>query len=154
MPAPRKPTQLKVVAGTAQACRLNPREPKPQTSTHPTPPKHMTAAGRKAWRLACDALASIRVLSDADLIALETLAETYATILDLRVRIAALDGPVYETTTQTGGTMRRPHPEIGLLADQVRLLRGFLAAFGMTPADRSRVSASPGGDEANPFALI
>jgi phage terminase small subunit len=42
----------------------------------------------------------------------------------------------------TGG-LRRQRPELADISDADRRISSWAAKFGMTPADRSRVSASP-----------
>jgi phage terminase small subunit len=160
MPKPRKPTFLKLVTGTAQPCRSNPQEPKPARH-RPAPAAHLSAPERAAWQEIAAAADGLRVLSEGDALALEAAAGALA---DLRAARASLalpmvvdgkDGPV--TLAEGGqrsywaGKMRRQRPEIADIADAERRLGAWLGRFGLTPADRSRVSAAPDGG-GNPFA--
>lgn len=164
MARPRTPTKLKVVAGTDRPDRANANEPKPRRE-RPSPPSHISDRGRSAWAevvLICDRMG---VLTEADPVALEAMAEALG---DLRAARSSLglplilagepdgDGNVkehevakagerYYWTFGKGGPMRRARPELADIADADRRLASWLAKFGMTPADRSRVSASDEG---------
>ncbi len=156
---PRKPTHLKVVAGTAQPCRTNANEPEPQRE-RPSPPSHLSDRGKAAWAEAVLITDRMGVLTEADPLALEDLAETLA---DLRAARASLEKPLsmtvrgedgepvekvfaeagerYYWTFGKSGPMRRARPELADIADASRRLTACLAKFGLNPADRSRVSS-------------
>ena len=168
---PRKPTHLKVVAGTAQASRINHREPKPAAGT-PSAPSHLSSGARKAWAQLSAILNDMGVLTLGDPVALEMLCNAYADLLQARASlakplvipwdgvdpetrdiVAAFAGERYYWTYGKGGPMRRSRPEIADIADAERRVAMWLAKFGLTPADRSRVSAAPTVDK-NPFAEL
>ena len=154
MANPRKPSHLKVVTGTSRPDRANPHEPTPHR-TQPRPPRHLSADARKAWRQFADLLDDMGVLTVADAVALESLCECYAEIVRLRAALAARGADTYETMTTTGGLKVQPYPEVAMIGDADRRLRAWLGLFGLTPADRARVSASGNRPaEANPFALL
>ncbi|MFC0407930.1 P27 family phage terminase small subunit [Roseomonas elaeocarpi] len=168
---PRKPTHLKVVAGTAQPCRTNANEPTPERE-RPSPPSHLSDRGKAAWAEAVLIADRMGVLTEADPLALEDLAETLA---DLRAARASLERPLtlmgqdgdgspkeqvfakagerYYWTFGKSGPMRRTRPELADIADASRRLTACLAKFGMSPADRSRVSAK-GTKRKNEFAEL
>ena len=172
---PRKPTALKVVGGTHRADRGSPNEPAPAPiapGNLPEMPSGLSARGKRAWREAAEIATRMGVLTSADPVALEELAETLA---DLRAARASLGRPLmlpvslkddgtleepqfaaqagerYYWTRGMSGWMRRTRPEVADIADASRRLALWVSRFGMTPADRSRVSAIK-GKEANPFA--
>lgn len=170
MANPRKPTHLKVVSGTARPDRANPNEPTPPRE-RPSPPSHLSDRGKAAWAEAAVIVDGMGVLTAADPVALEALAEALA---DLRAARASLarplvltietdDGPIeremaaagerYYWTMGKGGPMRRQRPELVDIADADRRLAAWIGRFGMSPADRSRVSAAP-SEEVNPFAAL
>ncbi|MGR0187232.1 P27 family phage terminase small subunit [Azospirillum aestuarii] len=158
---PRKPTHLKVVSGTAQPCRTNPNEPKPKRE-RPSPPAHLSDKAKVAWGAVSVLLDRMGVLTEADPFALEGLCEAYADLLAARASLArpmtlsngddgeltlAEAGERYYWTFGKSGPMRRARPEIADIADADRRFAGWLAKFGLTPADRTRVGGHLPGDE-------
>jgi P27 family predicted phage terminase small subunit len=93
---PRKPTQKKLLKGTAQACRLNPDEPDPERGT-PDPPEHLSERARKAWPGVAKLLAGMGVLTVADGMVLEGLCETYAELVEARLALRARGAMSYCT---------------------------------------------------------
>ena len=149
---PRKPTVLKLVTGTAQPCRINAKEPKPQRA-RPSPPEHISAKARTAWGYVSSLLDRMGVLTESDGLALEGLCEAYADMLAARQALEDRgEGLTYETTTKIGGRMIRSFPEVAMAAEADRRLAYWLGRFGLTPADRSRVSANADHGVVNPFA--
>lgn len=150
MARPRKPTHLKVVAGTDQPCRTNKNEPKPRREK-PSPPSHLSDKAKTAWGAVSVILDRMGVLTEADGYALEGLCEAYADLRLARDSLSAAGELYYETTNQSGGVMLRPRPEVAMISDADRRFAMWLAKFGLTPADRSRVSAAL-PDDGNQFA--
>jgi P27 family predicted phage terminase small subunit len=151
---PRKPDHLKLVSGTAQPCRINANAPKPKRE-RPSPPAHLSDRAKSGWAEAVLIADRMGVLTEADGLAMEALAETIA---DIRAARASLMKPLfiegaegkkikvsaagerYYWTFGKGGPMRRARPEIADISDADRRLSAWMSKFGMTPADRSRVS--------------
>jgi P27 family predicted phage terminase small subunit len=160
MARPIKPTHLKVVAGTAQKCRMNPNEPKPQRS-RPSPPAHLSDRAKAAWGAVSLILDEMGVLTKADVFAVEGFCEAYADGQAARASLAkdaiydgdmiAIGGALTYVTVGKSGPMLRQRPEIAMIADADRRLAMWAAKCGMTPADRARVSASP-AEKQNDFA--
>jgi P27 family predicted phage terminase small subunit len=95
------------------------------------------------------------VLTTADALALECLCEAYADLLSARTALAKRGASLsYETKTKEGGVMHRAYPEVAMVSDADRRFVMHLGRFGLTPADRSRVSAHGGGADENPFAAF
>lgn len=123
MARPKKPTALKVAAGTDKRNkqRNNPNEPAPTRGIGPAP-KHLEDDQKKIW----DELVGIMyagVLGEADRIAFEIMV-----VLLHDFRSCYLDF--------SGAKLAR--------------LEGLLARFGMTPADRTKIVVPKGGKQ-NPF---
>lgn len=148
---PRKPTHLKVVAGTAQKCRINKDEPKAKGGW-PVAPEWLSARSSTIFDETCRRMSGMGTLSEewADVIAdyascVEEIEITTGIIEDL--------GRTYTTTTQTGDTMFRPRPEVAMRSDAMRRAQALRAELGIGPASKSRVSAGK-TDEENPFAAL
>jgi P27 family predicted phage terminase small subunit len=102
------------------------------------------------------------ILTRADVIAVEGLCESYSDLLAARdslkqdivhgTVIVAKGGSLTYTTTGKSGIMVRNRPEVALIGDADRRVSMWLAKFGLTPADRSRVSANVDPGAADPFA--
>lgn len=153
---PRKPSHLKLVAGTARKSRANPAEPKPKPGA-PVPPPHLNSVALAAWVKQTTLLGGVGVLSTLDAFALERMCRCYADMtaayasLALPVEVIGADGETLEQVAAPGsltyithgksGPMLRVRPELALIADLDRRLRGYLQDFGMTPAARSKVTA-------------
>lgn len=147
MPRGRKPrpTELKVLAG-AQPCRIN--EASPQLGPgRPDPPAHLDDIARAAWDQLCDHLSTMRVLTRADAAALEIYCTVYS-----RWRSALESIEEHGTTIDTtiirmsdGREIPNPkgciktNPAVTLASTCEATLARLLAAFGLTPSDRSRV---------------
>ncbi|NPD67287.1 P27 family phage terminase small subunit [Lichenicola cladoniae] len=170
MGRPRKPTHLKVVGGTAQPCRTNKAEPKLKAARLAAP-AHLSRRAKLAWAKASRLLHDMGVLTVADGVALEGLCEAIADQRDARsslseavsyvhqehgapreVQIAAAGSLTY-ITVGNSGPMIRMRPEVAAIADADRRVSMWLAKFGLTPADRSRVGAA-GMEKTNPFAAL
>jgi P27 family predicted phage terminase small subunit len=148
---PRKPTHLKVVAGTAQKCRINKNEPKGKGGW-PSAPEWLSDRATAIFEETCRRMDGMGTLSEewADVIAdyascVEEIEITTGIIEDL--------GRTYTTTTQTGDTMYRPRPEVAMRSDAMRRAQALRAELGIGPASKSKVSAGT-PDEENPFKAL
>jgi len=146
---PPKPTVQKELGGTLQPSRANPNEPKPEVYL-PTPPDWLSERAMRYWHEIGAVLLSMKVATAADGPAMQLLTETLAEWAEARQAVH-LQGLVYETTTMTGDTMRRPNPEVAQAADAMRRALAMLTQFGLTPASRSKVSALGDNDGKDPF---
>lgn len=170
----RTPTALKLVKGTAQPCRTNKKEPKPQRQI-PSPPEHMSDRAKVAYGRVSVILDRMGVLTEADGLALEAMCEAYADLIEARQALrkpiaieiksedgvgkypyeVAKPGEVTYVTVGKSGPMARSRPEMALIADADNRLRSWMARFGMTPADRSRVSSvGEDGSEKDPWSQL
>ena len=123
MARPRLPTSLKVLKGTAQPCRINPDEPKVPTIDRPPPPGDLPESHRRAWIYIVDHLAHLRVLTEGDIPALRLLAGEQAELWEMEADPSDFS-PVERSAVR-------------------KQIMNMLGRFGMTPSDRSKVSAMP-----------
>lgn len=140
MPRPRKPTVLKLVAGTLRPGTTNPAEPNRPRGA-PKAPSYLSVNERAAWDRFAAALLKMRVLTPDYWAALEQLACAYAEGVELRT-VLREHGRTYETNGPSG-RMIRPRPEVALLRAADRQVLLLLGRFGLTPSDASNVSAMP-----------
>ena len=146
-----KPSHLRVIQGNPGKRAINKAEPKPRREL-PRPPAHLSAEARVAWGRFAQMLDRIGVLTEADAVALEQMAETYAEVVALRADIDA-HGRFQTVITKSGDEMERMRPAYTALMDADRRLKAWLIEFGKTPAARSKEKSDAGDqDEANPAA--
>ena len=160
MGRPALPTSLKKLRGTLQPSRVHRGEPTPEIGATPRP-AHLSKGASVFWDSMVQVLTEMRVLTTADATAVAALCETLADLaaaraaLAKRVKsgsevIAKAGARTYTTTSRTGAVMIRTRPEVGMIADADRRLMAWLSRFGLSPADRSRVSETTAPRD-NPF---
>ena len=124
MANPRKPTSLKVVAGTDRPCRRPESAPveMPALDHIPDPPDWLpNAHAVKEWQRLAPILTANKLLTEAGLSALGHLCALHGKVVQL---YSAGEAPV---------------------ASMVAQLRGLMNDFGLTPVAQGKVKA--GGDE-------
>jgi len=138
-----KPTNIKLVTGTARSHRLNPNEPKPEVAT-PKPPEHLTDAARAEWDRVVVDLVTLKILTDLDRAALAAYCQAYGrwsaaetALARMADKDAVTDGLIVRT--KSGNLIQ--NPLVGAankaMADMVR----YAAEFGLTPSARTRICA-------------
>lgn len=147
MPAgrPRKPTQLKKLAGNPGKRALPRDEPTP-TVRLPSPPRHLSGRARYEWRRLGAQLEQLGLMTTVDLRALELLCVSYDQMRTCQEKVDELGMVVY---TPQGYPMTNPWftNMAKLQAEVAKMLR----EFGLTPASRSRVQAvKPEAEEDDP----
>lgn len=155
---PRKPTHLKIVSGTAQKCRMNPDEPKP-SSELPTPPDWLSERASAIFRELVVIIDRMRIASASDISMLALLASR---LEEVEICTAIIeDGGRFFTSKierdEAGNIVSqqiRPHPAVGQRSNAMRHAQSLLAEFGISPAARSKVSASKKPADKNPFGAL
>lgn len=132
-PAPQ-PTALKVIRGNPGKRPLNAREPKPQ-AIRPTMPPEVRDNKRAAreWRRLCPILERMKILTEADGIALAGLCIAVAEESECQSKI---DGSGLLIETKRTG-MIRLNPLIQLRELARRRRDRLLREFGFSPSSRS-----------------
>lgn len=143
----RLPTNLKVLRGTDQPCRMNPAEVKPD-SDQLEPPLELSAMARVHWDDISKKLAKAGLLTNLDVTALTMYCEAYATWADATENIRKF-GTIIKTP-KTGYPMPSPYLQVANKAFEQ--MKSLLTEFGMTPAARAKVPANLDKPKANPFA--
>ena len=136
MVARRKPTETKLFH---RPCRETPNQPVVQKG-QPLMPAYFDAREKAGWIELVESLSQLNLLSSSDGAALEQLV---LTMLDLRDARAALkkEGMFVEPTSATG--IRRLSPEFSAVSELTKQYRSLMSSFGMTPADRTKISVVP-----------
>lgn len=137
---PRKPTALKQLEGTARADRINPLEPTGLAIKIPRPPTTMTARQKKAWRAFAKVLDPMRVVTEADLAAFDMMVRSHCIVLEADESLRAAGSLLVTEDVGAGRKRIKRRPELDIIATHQKLLLLHYSRFGLTPADRSRVS--------------
>lgn len=155
------PTHLKLVKGNPGRRPLNPLEPTPPRA-RPSAPEHISDKARETWGYVTAILDRMGILTEAYAIGVEMLCEAYADKLAARAALALpviasrkdrvsgeeITWTIAEAGSRTylgfgkDGVMIRQRPEVAMVADADRRIRGWLAEFGMTASARTRVKTS------------
>ena len=131
MPNPRKPTRLKVLQGTDRPDRTNPNEPTYEPTSGLEAPDWLNGVEAiRVWDELIALLEGSRVMTSADRLALATLCNMQADVID------AWKGRSKPTAAET---------------TQLRL---YYETFGLTPASRSKVSKAGDKDSGNKYAKL
>ena len=97
------------------------------------------------WRRLVPVLAELRVLTVADLAALELTCSAWADMAEAQAAIDAAGGAWYTTINDAGSEMVRAHPALSERADAWRRFKVGLVEFGLTPAARAKVAPAEAG---------
>lgn len=146
----RKPTALKLVEGTLNVTRQNKDEPKVMPKV-PKAPDHLDEEEKAAWKKFGSLLGPMKVCGAGDFAALESLVTCWVHSQRLRSQLRADYSAgdlklTYECESKNGAVVEHPKAALKILGDVDRRLKDWLGRFGLTPADRSRVS-SDGADQ-------
>lgn len=140
-----KPTALKLVQGNPGKRAIPKKEPKPKREI-PSCPAYLDDNGKVAWGRLSVLLDRMGVMTEADGLALERLVDCYADILECR-KLIERDGRTYTTSTAQGDTLIKGNPAVNQLRAADAQFKSYLVEFGLTPAARSKVQATPDDDD-------
>lgn len=131
-PAP-KPTVIRRMEGNRSRRPYNENEPQPRVA-QPKCPEHLDEDARKEWRRLVRILMRIRVLTEADGIALGNLCQAYSTMIRAQKKL-----------NESGLMMKTPSgyvqqsPLIGIINSSMHTITALVREFGLTPASRTRI---------------
>ena len=136
-PAP-KPTSLVLLEGNVGKRPLNTREPKPR-ATKPKCPSHLDDAAVAEWKRLVPILSRMRVLTEADGMALANLCQAYSTMIKAQEQLNK-SGVLYKTRS---GHIQAS-PLLAIVNSQVDIIHRLCKEFGLSPAARTRIQAGDG----------
>jgi P27 family predicted phage terminase small subunit len=140
-PAP-KPTAIKKLMGNPGKRKLNDAEPQPIPGV-PTCPDHLDETAKREWNRLIPILQGMRVLTEADYIALGNLCQAYSIMIAAQ-RQMNKTGILYKT--QSGYIQQSPL--LNIISAQSTIVHKLLTEFGLTPASRTRIAVTaPKPDE-------
>ncbi len=109
----------------------------------------LSAEAKKKWPIVREVLQKLPVSTEADILAIQRLAETYAEVLELQ-EVIRKEGRFYSAETKFG-EMIRPHPAVAMYSDASKRLHALLTEFGLTPSSRSKVKGPTDGEQKDPL---
>jgi len=132
-----KPTALELAQGCPGKRSINHAEPQPRAVV-PRCPTHLDERARKEWRRLVPILMQMRVLTEADGIALGNLCQSYSTMVRAQEKLNEM-GILYKAPS--GYVMQSPL--LAVVNTCIETINKLSREFGLTPAARSRIYASP-----------
>jgi P27 family predicted phage terminase small subunit len=149
MPAgrPTKPTQLKMISGTARADRINKREPIP-TGNLVDAPNHLTPDQIEIWKFAIENAPS-GLLKRLDTSVLETWVVSYDHYKKLNESVQK-EGFVFLSPNGYPIT----HPNMTQLNKQAMIMLRAANEMGFTPASRSKIVVNEEKVKDDPWARL
>jgi P27 family predicted phage terminase small subunit len=154
-----KPTALKLIQGNPGKRPLNENEPKPEKII-PRCPSHLNKLAKKHWKEVSKYLFKNGLLTEMDGDALAIYCQQWADWIQIEDHLKPEkkeDGTIefkdmqIKMTMDTDGKVYyegRSNPRIKHKYELMKMMKGYLAEFGMTPSSRSRIGIQPiGGKE-------
>lgn len=134
------PTAIKLIRGNPGKRKINKDEPKP-TVTMPHCPDYLDDVAREEWNRLAPILVRMKVLTEADYIALASLCQTYSTMMKAQEQLNK-SGILFKTPS---GYVQQS-PLIGVVNNCTEKIVTLCREFGLTPSARSRVQANSSDD--------
>lgn len=135
-PAP-KPTSLKLLAGNPGKRPLNAAEPKPDPAI-PDCPDHLTPEARAEWDRIVPELEALGLLTRIDRAALAAYCTAYGRWVEAERMVKE-----HGLTVETPNGYPVKSPWLSTADKALDQLRKFIQEFGLSPASRSKVAATP-----------
>lgn len=153
MGRPMLPSNLKILKGTDQKCRMNENEPKPEIEA-PDAPEFLNAVALAEWNRLVPELVKLGILAKIDSTTLAAYCATFARWVEAEGMLMS-EGSVIETSN--GNIIQSPW--VGIANTALGHMRKFLTEFGMSPASRSKVIATGAAnvgrpEKQNPFEAL
>jgi P27 family predicted phage terminase small subunit len=141
-PAP-KPSGIRLLEGNPAKRALPADEPKPFACA-PDMPRYLDSEARREWKRLVPILLAMRVLTEADGVALGSLCQAYSILVRAHkdMRKATKGGGSGLLMKIPSGYIQQS-PLIGIINGQVEIINKISREFGLTPSSRMRLSALP-----------
>jgi P27 family predicted phage terminase small subunit len=158
MPAgrPKKPTAQKKLEGTLRADRQIENEMMPSKIEFvPSAPRYLSAAAKKEWKLVCNELISLDMLTAVDLALLSAYCREMGEYI---MACEKLDDPsigyVMTINRSDGSVYSQVTPWVGIKNQALQKAQGLANQFGFTPAARARLEMPEKTDDPLAKALM
>ena len=143
MGKPTVPTALKILNGNPGRRKLSKREPLPKVSQRiPDPPIDMDPRAQAVWRRVAPILADCRILTDGDLMALESLCNQEVMWREA-MRLTLEKGLIMPKKNRDGEVIGIQESTYSAIAGKkMPELRAMYVQFGLTPAARVKIQTA------------
>ena len=115
----------------------------------PERPDYLDDVAKKEWGRLTTILTAMKVLTEADYIALANLCQAYSTLVNAQ-RQMNKTGILYKSKS---GYIQQS-PLLGIIHTQTTIVNNLLREFGLTPSSRTRVAVAPRVEEEDEFAKL
>lgn len=145
-----KPTHLKLLEGNPGHRPINENEPQPEVRI-PECPDHLDQKAKTFYETIAPQLLKLGVLTEIDGYGLGVLSQLLSdwNRLERSIRREGLICKNFHVTKEGKkfviGT--KTNPKVIMKREILKLIRAFLAEFGMTPSSRTRIKVSPEMDD-------
>ena len=146
-PAP-KPTSLVLLEGNPGKRPINKREPQPRQIASKCP-AYLDEDAKTEWRRLVLVLRRMKVLTEADYMALSSLCQAYSTMVKAQNKLTE-SGLLFKTSS---GYVQQS-PLLSIVNGCVETITRLAREFGLTPASRSRLQMLTGGPEDQPDGIL
>lgn len=138
----KKPTKTKILQGTLNVSRINPNEPEPDCKI-PDPPDHLSKEALAEWNRIAPELDKMGLISEVDMASFAAYCQAYGRWAVAETLLNESEGLTIET--MQGNIIQ--NPLVGIANVAMEMMRKHLANFGMSPADRAKVSSNKPTDK-------
>jgi hypothetical protein len=147
----RKPKHLHLVQGTFRPDRHGDAEAKPSTDL-PSPPAWLNERSAELFH---ELLGILQPMGIASSDFRHMLAMAASALWEVEHFTAIIEdlGTTYTTVSLSGSISYKFRPEVAGRQRAMKISESFLARFGLSPADVSKVNAAP-AEADNPFAAL
>jgi P27 family predicted phage terminase small subunit len=146
-PAP-KPSALVLLEGNPGKRPINKREPQPRRVA-PKCPAYLDEDAKTEWRRLVPVLRRMKVLTEADSMALSSLCQAYSTMIKAQSKLTE-SGLLFKT--QSGYVQQSPL--LSIVSSCVETITRLAREFGLTPASRTRLQMLSGAPEDQPDGIL
>jgi P27 family predicted phage terminase small subunit len=137
---PPKPTAILKLTGNPGHRPLNDSEPVPPAGV-PEMPRGMRKAAQREFKLICEPLREMGLLSSVDGKALMAYCMAYADVEEAERDIRKNGLCMFEDCGEAG-TKKKANPAVSIKYKALATMKAFLTEFGLTPASRSRLKVT------------
>jgi P27 family predicted phage terminase small subunit len=133
------PTALKIIRGNPGKRPISKTEPKPSAERDPHCPDHLDATAKVEWNRLLPILKGMKVLTEADYIALANLCGSFSMLIKAQTDLNKT-GLLFKTAT---GYVQQS-PLIGIITRCTEQVNALCREFGLTPSARTRIATTDG----------
>ena len=150
-----KPTAIKKAEGTFRRDRAPKNEITPTVCLTLDAPPELNEWGLKLWNAISEDYLRLNLITKVDTGSLFTLCNEFGTYCEaddlIKAKGLEVEEEVYNNKGELTGTRTIPNPMLKVRNDAFKNYNSMCSKFGITPADRARLSA-PDTTNTDPFA--